>query len=66
MAEKSRPIYLYDPQKAKLVNEETLKLWRRYEIDMTLRELAQRQSMVTRMMRSNGLFISMRTKAINL
>ena len=40
MAEKSRPIYLYDPQKAKLVNEETLKLWRRYEIDMTLRELS--------------------------
>lgn len=40
MAEKSKPIYLYDSEKAKLVNEETLKLWKRYEIDMTLRELS--------------------------
>ena len=40
MAEKSSPIKLYDPEKAKLVNKETLKLWKRYEIDMTLRELS--------------------------
>ena len=40
MAEKSKPIYLYDAEKAKLVNEETLRLWKRYEIDMTLRELS--------------------------
>ena len=45
MAEKSKPIYLYDSEKAKLVNEETLKLWKRYEIDMTLRELTPKDDL---------------------
>lgn len=40
MAEKSRPIKLYDEDKIKQINPETMKLWRRYEMDMSLRELS--------------------------
>ena len=41
MAKKSSPIRLYDEEKAKLINPETLKYWKRYEVDMSLRELSE-------------------------
>jgi len=40
MAELSKKIRFYDEEKLKLINPETLKLWKKYEIDMTLRELS--------------------------
>lgn len=40
MAELSKKIRFYDEDKLKLINPETLKLWKKYEIDMTLRELS--------------------------
>lgn len=42
MADKSAPIKLYDPEKVKLINAETMRYWKRYEIDMTLRELSEK------------------------
>lgn len=41
MAERSKRIYLYDEQKLKQVNPETMKLYNKYKIDMTIRELSQ-------------------------
>ena len=40
MAELSPKIHFYDEEKIKKINPETLKLWKRYEVDMTLRELS--------------------------
>ena len=40
MAEKSAPIRTYDPEKLKLINENTKQLLKRYEMDMELRELS--------------------------
>ena len=42
MAEKSPRLRLYDSEKAKLINPETLKLWNKYKIDMELRELSEK------------------------
>ena len=41
MAEYSKHILLYDENKMKKVNEETLSLFKKYKIDMELRELSQ-------------------------
>ena len=41
MAERSKRIYLYDAEKAKEVNPETLKLFQKYQIDMSIRELSE-------------------------
>lgn len=41
MAERSKRIYLYDEQKLKQVNPETMKLYNKYKIDMTIRELSK-------------------------
>ena len=41
MAERSRRINVYDPEKIKLINPETLSLLRKYEIDLSLRELSE-------------------------
>lgn len=38
----SPKIHFYDEEKLKKINPETLKLWKKYEIDMTLRELSDR------------------------
>lgn len=40
MAQQSQKIHFYDEDKIKKINPETIKLWKRYEIDMTLRELS--------------------------
>ncbi|MFA6797078.1 MAG: tyrosine-type recombinase/integrase [Bacilli bacterium] len=40
MAEISPKIQFYDAEKIKNINPETMKLWKKYEIDMTLRELS--------------------------
>lgn len=40
MAEISPKIQFYDAEKLKNINPETMKLWKKYEIDMTLRELS--------------------------
>lgn len=42
MAVKSPRLRLYDAEKAKLINPETLKLWEKYKIDMELRELSEK------------------------
>lgn len=41
MPERSKRIIFHDEEKIKLINEENLKLWKKYEIDMTLRDLAE-------------------------
>ena len=41
MPERSKRICFYDAEKLKLINEENLKLWQKYKIDMTLRDLSQ-------------------------
>jgi len=41
MAERSKRIYFYDAEKLKKINPETMKLWNKYKIDMTIRELSQ-------------------------
>lgn len=40
MAEMSKKIRVHDKEKLKKVNPETLKLWNKYKVDMTLRELS--------------------------
>lgn len=40
MAERSKRIMLYDKDKIEKINEETKKLMKKYEIDMSLRELS--------------------------
>lgn len=40
MAERSKRINLYDPEKAKQINPETLKLFQKYQIDMSIRDLS--------------------------
>ena len=42
MAEISPKIQFYDAEKLKNINPETMKLWKKYEVDMTLRELSRR------------------------
>jgi site-specific recombinase XerD len=41
MAERSKRICLYDEEKAKQINPETLKLFQKYQIDMSIRDLSQ-------------------------
>jgi len=41
MAERSKRINFYDAEKLKKINPETMKLWNKYKIDMTIRELSQ-------------------------
>ena len=41
MAERSKRINVYDAEKIKLINPETLSLFRKYEIDLSLRELSE-------------------------
>lgn len=41
MPERSKRICFYDAEKLKLINDENLKLWQKYKIDMTLRDLSQ-------------------------
>lgn len=41
MAERSKRINLYDPNKAKEINPETLKLFQKYQIDMSIRDLSE-------------------------
>ena len=40
MAERSKRIYMYDAEKAKQINPETLKLFQKYQIDMSIRDLS--------------------------
>ena len=40
MAERSKRINLYDPEKAKQINPETLKLFQKYQVDMSIRDLS--------------------------
>lgn len=40
MAERSKRINLHDPEKIKKINPETLKLFQKYQIDMSVRDLA--------------------------
>lgn len=42
MAERSKRIYFYDAEKLNKINPETIKLWNKYKIDMTIRELSER------------------------
>lgn len=41
MAERSKRINLYDSEKAKQINPETLKLFQKYQIDMSIRDLSE-------------------------
>lgn len=41
MAERSKRIRLYDPEKAKQINPETLKLFQKYQVDMSIRDLSE-------------------------
>lgn len=41
MATRSKRVTLYDPQKAKEINQETLKLFQKYQIDMSIRDLSE-------------------------
>lgn len=41
MAERSKRICLYNEEKAKQINPETLKLFQKYQIDMSIRDLSQ-------------------------
>ncbi len=41
MAERSKRICLYDENKAKNINQETLKLFQKYQIDMSIRDLSK-------------------------
>ena len=41
MAERSKRVNLYDPDKAKDINSETLKLFQKYQIDMSIRDLSE-------------------------
>lgn len=41
MAERSKRICLYDENKAKEINPETLKLFQKYQIDMSIRDLSE-------------------------
>lgn len=41
MATKSPRILMYDIEKIKMINSETMKLYNKYKIDMTIRELSQ-------------------------
>ena len=40
MAERSKRIMIYDENKAKQINPETLKLFQKYQIDMSIRDLS--------------------------
>lgn len=40
--ERSKPILLYDAKKAKQVNPETLRLFQKYQIDMSIRDLSEK------------------------
>jgi len=41
MAEKSKKIRFYNEEKISKINHETMKLWKKYEVDMSLRELSK-------------------------
>lgn len=41
MPERSKRICFYDNEKLKAINEENLALWKKYKVDMTLRDLSQ-------------------------
>lgn len=41
MPERSKRVCFYDAEKLKLINEENLKLWQKYKMDMVLRDLSQ-------------------------
>lgn len=41
MAKMSRKIAFYDEEKIKNINSETIKLWNKYKIDMSIRELSE-------------------------
>lgn len=41
MAERSKRICLYDEEKAKQINPETLKLFQKYQVDMSIRDLSK-------------------------
>ena len=41
LAERSKRIYLYDEEKLKNINPETLKLFQKYQIDMSIRDLSE-------------------------
>lgn len=41
MVERSKRICLYDKNKAKKINDETLKLFQKYQIDMSIRDLSE-------------------------
>ena len=40
MAERSKRVLLYDAEKAKDINPETLQLFQKYQIDMSIRDLS--------------------------
>lgn len=40
--ERSKQIKLYDPEKAKQINPETLRLFQKYQIDMSIRDLSEK------------------------
>ena len=40
MAEKSKPIRMHDEEKLAKINQETMQCWKKYKIDMELRELS--------------------------
>lgn len=42
MAQKSAPIRMYDPNKLERINAETKTYWKKYQIDMELRELSEK------------------------
>lgn len=41
MAERSKRVYLYDKDKMEHINPETLKLFQKYQVDMSIRDLSK-------------------------
>ena len=57
MAERSKRIMMYDENKAKQINPETLKLFQKYQIDMSIRDLSPYFIMID-LNASSDVFIS--------
>lgn len=62
----SKKIRFHDEDKLAKINKETLKLFNKYKVDMTLRELSEKLSLVMKMIYHIGSFIFMIIKVINV
>ena len=66
MAERSKRITLYNKDKMKHINPETLKLFQKYQIDMSIRDLSKNTIEQYNADLNNGLYICMIINSIYL